>query len=599
MYIFFCLCYNRINRTQQDAEGERLMPIYSPEKPWIREREATVCTWKMDYNRGYISNMAVSLLPDFISMSDRQLTQYVLMMKHCGFTGIQVTDMVAAWRASGSWEKVHDQFKALARALHENGMRFTVWCWAAEFSGHGWHDASVVYENADPSKPACEDPRVRASFEKYYDIYADLAPYADRVIAHFFDPGRLKDTQSILYFTRLLADKFRAQNPRVKIAVDTWGCPEEYPGELVAAGMTDIMLMELPFPPTWRQEGRRAQFRQGVKNLGCDLGVWGWYTAEYEIDQFPFMCVNNRVLKDVYAQTRAQGDSVLTPSYWSEMDSYHVLNFFSMYAAGQLLINPDADPDQLLHESAKAITGKSQQENTRKLLQALEMIRDARCGDSWNSYWWREESYILTHGDYAPVLARANAVIADFETLLHAPEPQDGIPFPLTRRQLYRLMLPHLYQIRQFAQFRNDLEALRCLKEKGADKAALQAAADALPYEIPEYNCVIGLWGQPEARIAYQMTCDFCRENDLRAPDRGPMRFILKRRLYDALCTHQRGLDHPLYVSPRFYEGGKPFGEDFARGLMDEMVQEGVLMRREDGRMALTRWADFRFDFCL
>ena len=58
---------------------------YSPESPWIAEREATVCTWKVDYNRGYISNMATSLLVDFISMSDRQLTQYVRMMKACGF----------------------------------------------------------------------------------------------------------------------------------------------------------------------------------------------------------------------------------------------------------------------------------------------------------------------------------------------------------------------------------------------------------------------------------------------------------------------------------------------------------------------------------
>lgn len=147
------------------------------------------------------------------------------MIKTCGFTGIQVTDMVPAWRASGSWETVHDCYKRLDDALHKNGMQFTVWCWAAEFSGHGWHDDEAVYENADPQKPACEDPRVRAVFNKHYDIYADLAPCADRVIAHFFDPGNLKDTGSILYFTNLWAEKFRAKNPCIKIAVDTWGCP--------------------------------------------------------------------------------------------------------------------------------------------------------------------------------------------------------------------------------------------------------------------------------------------------------------------------------------------------------------------------------------
>lgn len=570
---------------------------FSPKHPWIKEREATICLWKVDYNRGYISNMQTSLLVDFISFSDRQIAQYVKMLKACGFTGIQVTDMVSAWRASGSWEMVHDRLKLLAHEAHKNGMQFTVWCWAAEFSGHGWHDPSVVYENADPQKPACEDPRVLAAFHKYYDIYADLAPYADRVIAHFFDPGRLKDMESILFFTRLLADKFRAKNPAIRIAVDTWGCPEGYPEALVAAGMKDIMLMELPFLPTWRQEGKRAQFRQGVKALGCELGAWGWYTCEYEIDQFPFLCVNNRVLRNVYQQTRQQGDHVMPPVYWSEMDSYHILNFFSLYAAGHLLINPDADPDVLLHDSALAIAGESHPENAQKLLAALSLIRDARSGDSWDSYWWQEKDYILQHGDYNDILRRADQVIADFETLLCEDEPADGIPFPLPRRQLYRLMLPHLYQIRQFAQFRADLEALKLLHAQGADPLLLQQKVDSLPFEIPEYNCVIGLWGQPEARIAYGMVCDFCQQAGLRAPDRGHMRFILKRRIYDALCTHQRGLDHPHFVSPRFYEGGKPFGEAFAAQLMEEMVRDGVLIRREDGRMALKNWADFRFDF--
>ena len=572
---------------------------YSPESPWIAEREATVCTWKVDYNRGYISNMATSLLVDFISMSDRQLTQYVRMMKACGFTGIQVTDMVSAWRASGSWEVVHDRYKVLANVLHENGMKFTVWCWAAEFSGHGWHDKTAVYQNADPQKPACEDPHVLATFHKYYDIYADLAPYADRVIAHFFDPGRLRDTQSILFFTKLLAEKFRAKNPAVKIAVDTWGCPPDYPSELVRAGMRDIMLMELPFLPTWRQEGKRAAFRQGVKSLGCGLGSWGWYTCEYEIDQMPLMCVNSRVLADVYRQTREQGDAVMVPTYWSEMDSYHLLNFFSMYVAGHLLIDPEADPDALLAESAEAITGSSRPAHREALLAALELIRDARSGDRWNTYWWGESDYILTHGNYAPILARADACIADFETLLDAAEPTDGIPFPITRNQLYRLMLPHLWQIRQFARFRVELEQVRTLAGSGAPREVLQTRVDALPFEIPEYNCVIGLWGQTEARVAYSMVREFCEQNELAIPDRGAMRYVFKRRLYDALCVRQRGLDHPLYVSPKFYEGGKPFGMEMACALMDELVAEGVLTRREDGLYALTRWEDLRFDFSI
>ena len=565
---------------------------YSADNPWIKEREATVCTWKADYNRGFISNMSVSLLTDFITFSDRQLAEYVKMMKACGFTGIQVTDICAAWRASGSWEFVHDRYKVLANELHKNGMKFTVWCWAAEFTGHGWHDEDVVYSSADGATPAYDDPRVFASFNKYYDIYADLAPYADRVIAHFFDPGNLSDMYSILKFTRLLADKFRALNPDVKVAIDTWGAPENYPEELVKAGMSDIMLMELP--SGWGADGKRARFREGVKKLGCELGAWGWYTCEYEIDQMPLMFVNNRVLADVYRRVRDQGDHVMIPSYWSEMDSYHLLNFFSLYAAGHLLIDPERDPDELLYESAALIAGD---ESADTLCEILSLIRDARSGDTWNSYWWWENGYILKHGDYSEILPRAERCISLLKELIETDEPEGGITFPLKRRQLYRLMLPHLHQIRQFADFSVKFAAVCKKKNAGADPDELQKAVDALPFEVPEYNCVIGLWGQTEARVAYGKLTAFCRENGLNLSCSGTMKYVLKRRLYDFLCVLQRGIAGQNFHAPTFYEGGLALDKDLNMRLIDEMVAEGIIVRREDGRVALTNWENFRFDF--
>ena len=205
---------------------------YTESTPWIPCREATVCTWKTDYNRGYIGNMTASLLTDFASLSNRQLSDYAEMLKTCGFTGAQVTDIAAAWRASGSWETVHDRYKIFADELHKRGMTFTLWVWAANFTGHGWIDETVAYRNTDPAQPAWKDPRVWAAFNKYYDIYADMAPWTDRVIAHFFDPGNLTDMESILTFTKLLADKFRAKNPAVKVGIDTWGAPADYPAEL-------------------------------------------------------------------------------------------------------------------------------------------------------------------------------------------------------------------------------------------------------------------------------------------------------------------------------------------------------------------------------
>ena len=572
--------------------------IYTESNPWIPCREATICTWKIDYNRGYIGNMNTSLLTDFACMSNRQLSDYAEMLKTCGFTGAQVTDIVAAWRASGSWETVHDRYKVFADELHKRGMTFTLWVWAANFTGHGWVDGEVAYQNADPTQPAWRDPRVWATFNKYYDIYADMAPYTDRVIAHFFDPGELQDMESILTFTRLLAHKFRAVNPAIKVGIDTWGCPPDYPAELVRAGMEDIMLMELPFLPTWRQEGKRAAFREGVKALGVELGTWGWYTCDYEIDQIALMTVNNRAISHVFNETRRQGDHVMTPAYWSELDSYHLLNVFSLYAAGHLLINPEADPDALLRESARLMTGESHPEDAARLTEVLEVIRDARSGDRWETYWHAEPDYVLTHGDYAPILPRAEEAISHLENLVNRPEPTDGMVFPITRRALYRLMLPHLHQIRQFAALRVELEAVKAAARAGVGKDLLQEQVNALDFEIPEYNCIIGLWGQPEARIGYQLVSALCEKYGLEIPPvSGGLRHVYKRRLVDFFRVCQRGVNQPLWVDRRFYEGGLAFGDRLGQQLMDELVAEGVLVRREDGMCCPAHWCHGRFDF--
>ncbi len=563
--------------------------MYSQSNPWIAEREATLCTWKVDYNRGYISNMNTSLFADFMSYSNRQIAEYVKMIKACGFTGIQVTDMCSAWRPAGSWESVHDKYKVLADELHKNGMKFTVWCWAAEFSEHGWHDKKAFYEAEDGVDPY-DDPRVFATFNRYYDIYADLAPYADRVIAHFFDPGRLTHIPSILKFAKLLFDKFRAKKPDIKLAIDTWSCPENFPRELVDAGFPDVMLMELP------RSANRAQFRQGVKNLGCELGSWGWYTCEYETDQLPLMCVNNRVLKDVYSQTREQGDEVLVPSYWSEMDAYHIINVFSLYAAGHLLTDPDSDPDTLLYESAVGIAGE---ESAKDLLYVLELIRDARSGDTWNSYWWTTPEYILNADiDREAILKRAEIAEQLLLKLSKDETPHNTIPLPFNPDVLYRLMIPHVLQIAQFARFSMDFKELTALKDRGASKEDLQEKVNQVRHKVLEYNCVIGLFGQPEARNAFLKMKDFCLENGLTPPDNRTYHYVLKRRMYDRLTVAQRGSSEQVFVEPIYYEAGFPVGLDTAAVLLDELVAEGVLVQREsDGQYALAEWENQTVDF--
>ena len=73
-------------------------------------------------------------------------------------------------------------------------MKFTLWVWGAEFSDFGWVDTEAEYTYAEQGYScARENPGVVATFEKYYDIYAQMADCCDRVIGHYYDPGNLNN----------------------------------------------------------------------------------------------------------------------------------------------------------------------------------------------------------------------------------------------------------------------------------------------------------------------------------------------------------------------------------------------------------------------
>lgn len=562
---------------------------YNMSNPWIARREPTICTWKPDYNRGYINNMSVSLKADFTLFSEQQIIDYVRMMKAFGFNGIQVCDGCYNWR-TGSYKFIHSQYRRLANALHAEGMSFTYWIWAASFDGHGWHDDDVVYTSSTGGS-AYDDPAVFACFNKYYDIYAELADVTDLLIAHFNDPGYLRDKEDIFAFTRLLESKFRAINPNIRMGVDTWGSPDSFPGELVNAGFKDYLLMELPFIPSWREPGKRARFREGVKRAGCELGMWGWYTAEYEIDQLASMYVNSKVLKDVYNRTRSEGDSVMVPTYWSEMDSNHVINLFSMYCSGQLLIDPERDPAELLREIAYMIYGN---EHGETVLQVLHLIEDARSGDSWETYWWTEAGYVLGGHDPADILKRAEALLPELRTASRDHTNRSSIPLPLEPYEILELILPHVDQILQYARFRLDMEKLRKMRDDGADKEALYNELDRIWNPIPNYNTVVGVFGQIEARAQNRTVYSFARECGFEPPKRPGHRFDIKKHYVENLIGLQRGRSYCVYVNHDFFEGGNLFPDE-NEAVIHELVSEGVFAKKDDA-LYLSNWRDYLYD---
>lgn len=559
-------------------------------QPWIAEREAIITLWNVNFSRGFYLNGDVSLENNVMDFSEAQLYEYVKMLKHCGYTGIQVTEMCSAWIGSGGYEAVHDKIRTMADAAHSLDMKMTLWVWGAEFTGYGWVDNSVVYSSSN-GEASRNCPEVIETFEKYYTIYAELADCCDRVIGHFYDPGNLTTAEDIAFFSKMLRDKMQAVNPDIDFGISCW--VDVYDKNVFVRELgTNITLYECGHHD---DEGTYNTFRSFVAGSGCRLGTWAWNTCEMEIDQLAQMNYNPEIIRQVY-QTARNYDSVMQPSYWSEMDSYHVLNVFSLYCAGQLLINPDTDTEQLTYEIAEAAVG---QEYAQALAQMLYIIQDARSGASWDTYLWRDENYILKSDAYPAedILSRCNKYIPVLDEMIEKGIEANTLPLPIRLNQLLQMMRPHLVQIREFAEFRIALDEVREAYENGVDPESLNAMVKEISEPIKDYNVVIGAWGQIEARAQREMIAAFCEEAGLELPGNPIMDENHKRYIYGQFVVYQKGKKEPVYFAGPYYQYGLGYYQKDTERLVDEMVEKGLLIRKDANTVYLADWENYIYHF--
>ena len=602
LYDGICIFANTyLNRmyagTSREMSGNHSGTLYIPaeisntESPWMEEREAIVTLWNIHYSRGVFYNNSTSLKNDIMSFSDEQLYEYVRMLKYCGFTGIQVTDMCSAWAGAGSYEYVHERLRILADAAHSLDMNFTLWVWGAEFTGYGWIDNSVTYSSGEYDY-AYQNPAVLATFEKYYSIYAELADCCDRVIAHYYDPGQLSESADIAYFAKMLADKFLTVNPNIDFGISCW--VDKYDkSTFVRALGNQITLYESGHHDNLEEYNA---FRTFCAENNCRLGTWAWNTCEMEIDQLAQMNYNPHIIQSVY-QDSAKYDDIQKPQYWSEMDSYHVLNVFSLYCAGQLLIDPNRDVDELTYEISLAAVGK---EYARDFVDILELIEDARSGESWDTYWWNSANYILKSNEYPAeeLLTRCDKAINVLQEMIDSELQANTLPLPLELKEVLQLMMPHIQQIRAFAEFRIGLKQAEDMILNGSSQAELQSRVDAIGTPISEYNTVIGLWGQIEARAQQELLLDFCQKNNLTMPVNPTFDRERKFRIYSDFITAQKGHSEPVYRYAPMFQYGAAYGDEVTNRLVQELIAEGLLSQNEsDGSVYLTDWEHYIYSF--
>lgn len=574
------------------AEAYNPKDTFSVENPWMEEREPIICLWKTNVPRGQYFNTNANLNSEILTYSDEDLLSYVKMMKYCGFTGIQVTDMCSAWAMYGNYEFVHQRLRFMADAAHSLGMKFTLWVWGAEFTGYGWTDTSVEYYDYGKYGYSYEDPYAVASFAKYYSIYSELADCSDRVIMHFDDPSNIHDVESIAFYAKMFREMVREINPDIDFGVSDY--TNKYDLEYIYNHLEgDVTFYS---GAQTNVDYSSDSFRKKLIGKEAGYGIWSWNLGENEIDQLAWMNVNAKLIKNVYLWSQ-EFDPFLKPTYWSEMDSYHILNLFSLYAEGHLLQDPTLDPDALLMQVSKDLVGDAY---AVEMFEILDIIQDARTGESWETFRWGRSDWLPLSENYPTedILERSQVSIKILDEMIENVPTETVIPLPVTVKELLEMIRPHLKQINDFAVFRSELASLKEDYSNGLDKASLEERVKLISKPIPNYDVVVGVWGQPEALAQYTLLEEFCTEAGVEMPLNPLSVYYRKQYIYEEMIAYQKESDTVLC----FNENGGllqsiVFGDEASKQIVNMLEADGLVVRNEDGSVSLSDAEDYIYAY--
>ncbi|MHC4441638.1 MAG: beta-N-acetylhexosaminidase family protein [Planctomycetota bacterium] len=577
-----------IINSRQRPDGLEIPKLHISQSPWIPHREWTMCPWDPEFVRGRFRHGHTDKRLNIYLYSDRRLADYVEMLDWFGFSGCQLMETCYTYSVLGSVEAAHQWQKRIAGLLRANGQEVSLWAWTAEFSGYGWFDPEVTYVPKQ-GQTAYEDADVRRGFEKYYDYYAELAPYVDRFFGHFYDPGHLKNRDDVFKYMRLLESKLKARNPNIQMGIDCWAGGPDYLMQLVDNGFKDYLLLTLSLPEAYPKDSREKLHAEAGK-LGLRLGIWGWYTTEYETDQLASMYVNGKVLKDVYTEIKRWSLAVHPVEYWSEMEAHHLNNIYSMYVASQLLWDPDRNPSEILAELTNGIWGPT---NGPVILRALELIEEVRSGPTWETYWWRRPGHRVGTADPADDLGRAVESLRALTTMKTDAKYVPKFPLPYKPEILVELMFPHLKQIKLYADFRLRVADIRKAAAEGASKERLNKMLAEAWQPVPEYNTWIGTFGCKELREQKKTVDELRSEYQLTVKDPGWLRKMEADRVLHKVRNQQGMMSEPLFFTPRQINGEFYWPKSMVLDRLEKLVSDGVVEKVGENKYRLADWQNF------
>ena len=145
--------------------------------------------------------------------------------------------------------------------------------------------------------------------------------------------------------------------------------------------------------------------------------------------------------------------------------------------------------------------------------------------------------------------------------------------------------MPHLRQIRAYAEFRLKLAEIRKAAENGTGHDTLQKMLDDALQPIPEFNTWVGVFGTPETRAQDRQLRAVCDDLQLAVKYPAALRYREADRVYQLIESRRPSANEPfLFTRASIQE----FFWD------DAKLQDRLQKLIDDGLIEKTGDADYR-----
>jgi hypothetical protein len=478
-------------------------------EPFIRTREVISSTpWG-----GWVkSDMPLELrqrmfLPFW---SEARLRRHIEMLKAFGFNSIQVTVPTVALWCGADLESWRQRQLFMLKTARELGMSTSQFLWGAAVADPA-RKGSGMLESQQVSELDWHKPDDRERLLAWYRGQAELAPYVDRVITHWVDPGHTQQggIDTVVEMHNAIMAIFRERNPRIQGCLSAWFMDDfagkRYPGYtdegVLAARKTldrdsGVALGRFNYSCDGRNTGGgnagttladresrvSGEILDAIAAAGRQAGVWGWYTADIEIN--PALHVRTEVMQNYFRNLPPQTRTKL--AWHSVDDNFAGLNMQNLYVAGRLMQDPSLDAQALLAEFCRGFVGGA---NAPALAAALRAIEQARTRSLLYNARVEDALAPVSGAKGTPLPASwlddtskaVDAAIAGMKTVKLAPDFTTAWPVTMEPAEYLAELDAHLEAIRQMLAFLKGVREVEKLQAGGASKEQLEAAIAALP----------------------------------------------------------------------------------------------------------------------